>query len=89
MAGKTADPSEHTDKDIRKTLRHWVSLGWSLRREGHGFRLYCPCQNMCTTIPVGSTPANPGRTIRWINNAAQQCPKDADDPRRALTGMDH
>ncbi|SPL93946.1 unnamed protein product [[Actinomadura] parvosata subsp. kistnae] len=37
---------------------------------------------------MGSTPANVGRTVRRINNAAQLCPMDSDDPRRALTGMD-
>lgn len=88
MTGRLADPSEHTDKDVRKALRRWVDQGWALRHEGHGFRLYCPCENKCTTIPVPSTPRNSGNAARRLTSAAQQCPKDADDPRRSLTGMD-
>jgi hypothetical protein len=88
MAGKLADPSDHSDKDIRKELKYWVDRGWILRRESHGFRLYCPCSRKCTALSIGSTPANPSRTARRIRAAAQLCPKDPEDPRRSLTGMD-
>lgn len=88
MPGNLASPADHTDKDIRKTLKYWCALGWVLRWEGHGFRLYCPCRGRCTVIQIGSTVANPGRVARRIDRAAQLCPKDPDDPRRSLTGMD-
>lgn len=88
MAGKEASPSDHKDKDIRKTLKRWCDRGWVLRREGHGFRLYCPCESRCTVINVGGTVSNPGRTARRIDRAAQLCPLDPDDPRRSVTGMD-
>lgn len=87
MTGKAVDPSEHSNKDIRKELDYWVSMGWIFRKEGHGFRLYCPCEGKCTTIPVGGTVPRPERRVRGIRTAAQLCPKDPEDPRRSLTGL--
>ncbi|GAA4234699.1 hypothetical protein GCM10022254_40190 [Actinomadura meridiana] len=88
MVGKEAKPSDHKNKNIREVLKKLCDLGWTLRREGHGYRLYCPCSTKCTTIPVGGTPANPSNAAMRITRAAQRCPKDPDDPRRSLTGMD-
>ncbi|MGW2541405.1 hypothetical protein ACWC5I_11145 [Kitasatospora sp. NPDC001574] len=69
-------------------LKKLVADGWTLRHESHWGKLYCPCENRCTTIPVAGTPQNPSREAKRIRAAAARCPKPADSPQRSLTGMD-
>lgn len=88
MVGRELKPSYHTKKDVRKVLAKWIAKGWRLRDDGHGCKLYCPCENKCTTIPVGSTPRNPSQAAKRIDYMAARCPKPADSPQRSLTGID-
>jgi hypothetical protein len=85
MTGKIVSPSDHPDKDIRSWIKPLCDKGWTLRTEGHGYRLYCSCG--CTTIHIGSTPSKKRLKSR-IKTYGQRCPLPLDDPRRSLTGMD-
>lgn len=87
MVGKSLDASAIAQKEIRAVVAPLLKDGWTLHKEGHGFRLYCPCDDGgCTTIPIGSTPANTGNAARRIRRMAQRCPLPPDDPNRSLTG---
>jgi hypothetical protein len=88
MPGSELDPSAHPDPGVRKALKKLVREGWTLRREGHWGRLYCPCRGGgCTTIPVGGTPRNPANEVKKITKLADRCPLDPGDARRSVTGM--
>jgi hypothetical protein len=87
MTGAELDPSDHPDHEIRKLLKRLVQQRWTLRKEGHWGRLYCPCDDGgCTTIPVGGSPKNPGNTAKHIARLAKRCPLKPADPRRSLAG---
>lgn len=87
MVGKELTAKDIKDKDIRKAVEPLLKKGWTLHKEGHGTRLYCPCSGGgCTTIPIGSTPRSPTTKARQITNAAGRCPKPKDSPQRSLTG---
>jgi hypothetical protein len=88
MVGRELNPSNHPKKDIRKVLEKLVAERWTIHADGHWGKLYCPCENRCTTIPVPSTPKNPSRDAKRIRYAAGRCPKPADSPQRSLTGRD-
>lgn len=80
MTGKEIRPSSHQDKDIRAVLARLVESGWTLHKEGHWGRLYCPCG--CMAIQVPGTPKVPHRQARRIANEARRCPLPPEDPRR-------
>jgi len=87
MTGAELNPSDHPDHEIRKVAKRLVEQGWTLRKEGHWGRLYCPCDDGgCTTIPVAGTPRNPGQAAVKIARLAKRCPLKPGDPRRSLAG---
>lgn len=88
MVGREMKPSDHTKKDVRKVLEKLVALGWKIYGDGHWGKLYCPCENGCTTIPVDCTPKSPTQHAKRLGYAAARCPKPVDSPQRSLTGMD-
>ena len=81
MVGRELAAADHQDKDVRRLLKRLTSEGWTLRKEGHWGRLYCPCS--CTTIPVSGTPRVPSRHAGHIARMAARCPLPEGDPRRA------
>lgn len=81
MVGQELSAADHQDKDVRRLLKRLTAEGWSLRKEGHWGRLYCPCR--CTTIPVSGTPRDAARHARRIGHLAARCPLPEDDPRRS------
>jgi hypothetical protein len=87
MPGPEMSPSSHRHPEVRRVLEDLVAEGWTLRREGHWGRLYCPCKDGgCTTIPVGGTLPKPDWVAKKIKRLASRCPLDLDDPRRSLAG---
>ncbi len=87
MVGRELSPADHQDKEIRAVLKGLVAAGWSLRKEGHWGRLYCPCaEGGCLTIPIPGTAQNPGRAARRLARRATLCPLPEGDPRRAPGG---
>lgn len=87
MVGKPLTAASIQYKDVRKVVEKLLAEGWTLRKEGHGARLYCPCEGGCTTIPVAGTPRNEGNLAKRITKMAQRCPLPPDGPNRSLTGL--
>lgn len=85
MPGPIVGLSAHGDKDVREWLRPLIKEGWVLRKEGHGYRLYCSCKPCsCTKITIPSTPGNKRRLKEKIKVESGRCPLDQTDPRRDL-----
>jgi hypothetical protein len=86
MVGRELKPSEHTKKDVRRVLEKWVARGWTLRKDGHWGKLYCPCKAKCTAIPISGSPENQGSHARRVDRLASRCPLPPEAPHRSLTG---
>ncbi|GHA91686.1 hypothetical protein GCM10010392_17580 [Streptomyces clavifer] len=86
MVGRELKPSEHPKKDVRHVLEKWASQGWVVRKEGHWGKLYCPCEGLCTAIPIAGSPQNEGAHARKVDRLASRCPLPPDAPNRSLTG---
>ncbi|MFE2025283.1 hypothetical protein ACFW9V_09030 [Streptomyces hygroscopicus] len=82
MVGRELSAADHPKKEVRMALERLVARGWTIRKEGHWGRLYCPCEGRCLTIPVPGTPPNADRAARRIAARAALCPLPEDDPRR-------
>jgi hypothetical protein len=80
MVGREIPAGDHPKKDVRRALSRLTDEGWTLHKEGHWGRLYCPCA--CTTIPVPGTPGNSSAAASRIHRAAGRCPLPEGDPRR-------
>lgn len=48
--------------------------GWRLRRQGHGWRMYCPCGAGGAAFPIPHTPANPANVAKRLRRNAELCP---------------
>ena len=69
------DVRRELDKDIYDILKPLVAAGWTIRRQGHKFRIYCPCQGEgASTVRVDGSPQNPGTAARRIERHAARCP---------------
>lgn len=83
MVGYELSAADHPDGEIRDVLQGLVAADWSLRKEGHWGRLYCPCEGAhCLAIPVPGTVRNPGRAARNLARRAELCPLPEGDARR-------
>ncbi|MEF3118425.1 hypothetical protein [Streptomyces chrestomyceticus] len=87
MVGSEIRPCDHPKKDVRRVLEKWTARGWTLRKDGHWGRLYCPCAGRCTVIPVAGTPRSATAHARVIDRLAARCPLPDDAANRSLTGM--
>lgn len=57
---------------IYEALLDAQEQGWRLRRQGHKFRLYCPCGK--GTIRVDGTPRSPEWVARRVRRDLAHCP---------------
>ena len=48
--------------------------GWQLRRQGHGWRMYCPCGDRAGQFVIPHTPPSPGNVARRMRRNAELCP---------------
>ena len=65
------------DKEVFGVVEELMGAGWRLRRQGHKFRIYCPCPDgdaTRATIAVNGTPKNPSTHARQVRRAAAHCP---------------
>lgn len=69
-----ADLRESLPPEVWKAVKTVYDQGWTIRKQGHGVRLYCPCGARDGAISVAGTPPKPGNTARRILRAAQHCP---------------
>jgi len=72
-------------RDVRRSLKPEIYVvvvemvethGWKLRRQGHGYRLFCPCPRSGggRGVPVPGTPANPGNAAKRLRRNLEHCP---------------
>lgn len=80
MAVKWIDPKEcrrELDKEVFEVVVELYRRGWKVRRQGHKFRLYCPCENRehgGRSIAVPGTSAKPVTQARRLRRNAEHCP---------------
>ncbi|WP_139043257.1 hypothetical protein [Mycobacterium lentiflavum] len=51
---------------------------FTLREQGHGFALYCPCGGRAPFVRVDGTPGRPTWKARKIRRAVLHCPDQHD-----------
>lgn len=62
-------------KDVYAVLEPLEASGWTVRRQGHKIRIYCPCEgDDAISIRVDGTPKNPTGQARRIAREAGHCP---------------
>lgn len=73
MRGTSAAASS---PDLRRRLRDGRDLWLEGARQGHGYRLYCPCDRESggRGIPIPGTPANPGNAPKRLRRNLEHCP---------------
>jgi hypothetical protein len=82
MAWEPADLDE-----ARRTLHKdiYAVVEWAvqerkfvLRKQGHGFALYCPCGGRSPFIRVDGTPGNPTWKAKRLRRSVSHCPDQHD-----------
>lgn len=49
--------------------------GWRLRRQGHKFKFFCPCESReGSMIRIDGTPRNPEQQAKRIRREVSHCP---------------
>jgi hypothetical protein len=73
------DARRKLHKDIYDVVEYAVQeRGFTLRKQGHGFALYCPCGGRSPFIRVDGTPGNPTWKARKLRRCVSQCPDQHD-----------
>lgn len=65
------------DKEVFDALRWLVDeRGWRIRQQGHGFRVYCPCDRSegGASAAVPGTSSRPATQARRLRRNAEHCP---------------
>ena len=57
---------------VYDVLKDLESKGWRIRRQGHKFKLYCPCKE--GTVSVNGTPKNPDNHAQRVRRLVEHCP---------------
>lgn len=69
------DARRKLDKDTFAVVEWAVKeKKFTLREQGHGYALYCPCGGRNPFIRVDGTPRNPTWQARKIERAVNRCP---------------
>lgn len=77
------------DPVVYDLLVELIGRGWRLRRQGHKFRVYCPCGDLRGMVRIDGTPQNPENHVRRARREAARCPSEHDrdglPPRRGVS----
>lgn len=60
-------------KEVRKELDALMRAGWTLREQGHKYRLYCPCGDTLGQFRVDGT-VDGGTLLARIRRNVSKCP---------------
>lgn len=60
-------------KEVRKELEELIRQGWTLRAQGHKYRLYCPCGDRSGQFRVDGT-VDGGTLLARIRRNVALCP---------------
>lgn len=70
-----SDIRRETKPPVYEVLLDAEELGWRIRRQGHKFRIYCPCGGETgTTIRVDGTPRNADSHSERVRREMRHCP---------------
>lgn len=63
-------------KEIYDACVQLAAAGWKFRRQGHGYRAYCPCDRADggRGVPIPGSPPNPGNVARRLLRNCEHCP---------------
>lgn len=63
-------------KEVYDACAQLADDGWKFRKQGHGYRAYCPCQraNGGRGVPIPGSPPNPGNVARRLLQNREHCP---------------
>lgn len=62
------------DAEIFVVLLKLDDLGWKLSKQGHGYRVYCPCDTAGRGVAVPSSSGRKGSQARRLLRNAEHCP---------------
>lgn len=75
------DPRDHrgeVDDEVYDAVLEAVEAGWMLAKQGHKWRLYCPCGTRDgadgAACSVPGTSRNPGNAARRLRRNLERCP---------------
>lgn len=73
------DVRSTVNKDVFDAIAYaYHEKGFSIRKQGHGYGLYCPCGGRLNFVRVDGTPRNPTWHARKIRRAVDRCPEQHD-----------
>jgi hypothetical protein len=61
------------DPPVWRAVKDLWEMNWTIRKQGHGVRLYCPYSCRCTA-PVPGTPRDSEHAAGRIVRAGRRCP---------------
>ncbi|MGU3586393.1 hypothetical protein ACLBYD_24890 [Rhodococcus sp. C26F] len=70
------DARDSLNKEVYAVVEDLVKKqGWRLRKQGHAYALYCPCEDeRANFITVPGTSKNPGNAAKRLKRSASRCP---------------
>jgi len=75
---RASDVRRELPKPLYDVVARLMGDGWRLRRQGHKFRLHCPCGDRRGWIRVDGTPRNADWRAREVDRASRHCPDGHD-----------
>lgn len=66
--------------EIFVALEELERQGWKFRKQGHGYRAYCPCdtRNGGRGAAIPGSPGRPGNAAKRLLRNAEHCPDQHD-----------
>ncbi|BDH55958.1 hypothetical protein MTP03_08970 [Tsukamurella sp. PLM1] len=63
------------ETDLCAAVEYAMGKGWTVRKQGHKFRLYCPCGgDLGKQFGLGGTVRNSTATARRVRRTVDRCP---------------
>lgn len=67
------------ETDLCAAVEYAMSKRWIVRKQGHKFRLYCPCGGRDgKSFGLGGTVKNPTSKARYVRRTVDKCPDNHD-----------
>lgn len=74
-----SDVRGSVDKEVFDAVKQVVALGFRIRKQGHAFALYCPCDSSdASFITVPGSSKRPWSQAQRIQRSAKRCPNQHD-----------
>lgn len=67
-----SDARQELKAEVYSVVKDLMANEWRLRRQGHKFKLYCPCG--AVKLTVNGTPQNAANHAKRLRRLAAHCP---------------